>query len=303
MRASSGSWRGRRPSSERHSSDPAGVSSEGAWFLWHEMTAWQELGNGVFAWRYEFADQQIGVIIGADGVALIDTRSSHRQAEEIRRDLGELAPLRVTTVINTHGHSDHCFGNHPFRPAPIWGHVRCVAMIERTGERQREALRGMIPEMADEFAEVVMDPPDQVFEAEMVVDVSGREVTLRHLGRGHTDNDIVVLVPDAGVLFAGDLVENGAPPYFGDGYPMDWPATVERLLEAAPPVVVPGHGAVTDREFVAAQLLDLRAIADLGHRVHAGELEIEGAIELAPFAPEAAREAIQRAADQLRGEF
>jgi glyoxylase-like metal-dependent hydrolase (beta-lactamase superfamily II) len=267
------------------------------------MTAWQDLGNGVFATRYEFADQQIGVIVGAEGVTVIDTRSSHRQAEEIRRDLHGLTPLPVTTVINTHGHSDHCFGNHAFRPVPIWGHVRCVAMIERTGEKQREALRRSIPEMADEFAEVVIDPPDHVFEAETVVEVSGRELTLRHLGRGHTDNDIVVLVRDAGVLFAGDLIENGAPPYFADGFPMDWPATVERLLEAAPPVVVPGHGAVTDRAFVAAQLLDLRAIADLGRRVHTGELDLDAAIKVAPFPADAAREAIQRAADQLRGAF
>jgi glyoxylase-like metal-dependent hydrolase (beta-lactamase superfamily II) len=267
------------------------------------MTAWQELGNGVFAKRYEFADQQIGAIVGAYGVVLIDTRSSHRQAEEIRRDLEALTPFRVTTVINTHGHSDHCFSNHPFRPVPIWGHVRCVAMIERTGERQRENLRQSIPEMADEFAEVVIDPPDHVFESETVLDLGGRAVSLRHLGRGHTDNDIVVLVPDSGVLFAGDLIENGAPPYFGDGYPMDWPATVERLLEAAPPVVVPGHGAVADREFIASQLGDLRAIATLGRRVHAGELDLEAAIELAPFPAAASREAIQRAADQLRGEF
>jgi glyoxylase-like metal-dependent hydrolase (beta-lactamase superfamily II) len=267
------------------------------------MTAWQELGNGVFARRYAFADQQIGAIVGADGVVLIDTRSSHRQAEEIRRDLAALTPLHVTTVINTHGHSDHCFGNHPFRPVPIWGHVRCVAMIEATGERQRESLRQAIPEMADEFAEVVIDPPDHVLETETVVDAGGRALTLRHLGRGHTDNDIVVFVPDARVLFAGDLIENGAPPYFGDGYPMDWPATVERLLEAAPPVVVPGHGAVADRAFIAAQLADLRAIADLGRRMHAGELDLEAAIKLAPFPAEASREAIQRAAAQLRGEF
>ena len=57
-------------------------------------------------------------------------------------------------------------------------------------------------------------------------------IRLAYLGRGHTDNDIVVSIPDADVLCAGDLLENGAPPWFGDGYPMDWPATVERILGA-----------------------------------------------------------------------
>ena len=64
------------------------------------------------------------MIVGSDGVAVIDTRSTHRQAEEIRRDLASLTNLPVTTVINTHGHYDHAFGNSVFRPAAIWGHVR-----------------------------------------------------------------------------------------------------------------------------------------------------------------------------------
>ena len=85
--------------------------------------------------------------------------------------------------------------------------------------------------MAEELGEVVCDAPDRVFEETAVVDAGGRRIELRYLGRGHTDNDIIVLVPDVGVMFAGDLVENGAPPYFGDGYPLDWPETASRVLE------------------------------------------------------------------------
>ena len=62
------------------------------------------------------------------------------------------------------------------------------------------------------------------------IELDGRELRLRYLGRGHTDHDALIIVPDADVLFAGDLLENGATPYFGDGYPMDWPATVEAML-------------------------------------------------------------------------
>src|SRR4030042_1829872 len=73
---------------------------------------------------------------------------------------------------------------------------------------------------------------------------------------GHTTNDIVVVVPDAGVLFAGDLIEESSPPYFQDSYPLEWPDTVVALLEMAQGPVVPGHGAVVDRAFVAAQHQD-----------------------------------------------
>jgi len=63
-----------------------------------------ELGPGLFALRYRFYDQQIGVVVGSDGVLVIDTRSTHRQADELRADIGRLTPLPVTVVVNTHGH-------------------------------------------------------------------------------------------------------------------------------------------------------------------------------------------------------
>jgi len=262
-----------------------------------------ELGPGLFALRYRFYDQQIGVVVGPDGVLVIDTRSTHRQADELRADIGRLTPLPVTVVVNTHGHYDHCFGNRPFRPAAIWGHVRCVAMLERTGEQQRAELRADAPALAAELDEVVVDPPDRTFDDAVTLDLGDRAVELRYLGRGHTDNDIVVRLPDDGVLFAGDLLENGAPPYFGDGYPIDWPAAVEALVAIAPDVIVPGHGDVADGPFAAAQLADLRAVAALARDVHAGELGLEDAIRRGPFGRVRSREPVERALAQLRGEL
>ena len=91
--------------------------------------------------------------------------------------------------------------------------------------------------------EVVIDPPDRTFTETAIVDLGDRRVELRYLGRGHTDHDIVIGVPGAGVLFAGDLLENGAVPWFGDGYPLDWPETAyPRRGAGAVGVVVPGHG-------------------------------------------------------------
>ena len=83
------------------------------------MASWTEVGDRVFVRRYAFYDQNIGVVFGDERVLLVDTRVSHRQAAEIRDDLRSLTPLPVGVVVNTHGHSDHCFGNHPFRPAWI----------------------------------------------------------------------------------------------------------------------------------------------------------------------------------------
>ena len=266
---------------------------------------WLEIGDRVFVRRYRFYDQGIVAVLGGDTALVVDTRTTPAQAREILDDLRDLGSPRVGIVVNTHGHYDHVFGNAVFRPAVIWGHERCRTMIELTGETQREKASRDMPALAAELAEVMLDPPDRVFGGAATIDLDGREVRLAYLGRGHTDNDIVVSIPDADVLCAGDLLENGAPPWFGDGYPMDWPATAERVLALTgdSTVVSPGHGDHAGRAFVEASLAQLQAIASLATRVNAGDLDIEAAIAGAPYPAASAREPIERALAQLRGEL
>ena len=270
------------------------------------MTAWVEVGDRVFVRRYPFYDQDIGVVLGGDDVLVIDTRSTHVQAREILEDLRALTVSPVTVVVDTHGHFDHVNGNHVFRPATIWGHVGCVAFMERFGEARRATIAAEEPSLADDLREVVIDPPDRTFEETAYLDLGGRRVVLRYLGRGHTDHDVVVEVPDAGVLFAGDLLEDGAVPFFGDGYPLDWPETAARVADQVTRVVVPGHGAHAGRAFAESQARAQAVIADLARRVFAGDLDIEAALALTPFEafpPSEIRRPIQRALAQLRGEL
>ena len=130
----------------------------------------------------------------------------------------------------------------------------------------------------------MIDPPDRTFEEQATVEAGERELRLTYLGRGHTNTDIAIEVLDANVLFAGDLIEEGATPSFGDSYPLEWPGTVERLLPLATGAVVPGHGAIGDRAFVESQLAELRANAEVSRgSVHAGELDLDAAIEASPY--------------------
>jgi glyoxylase-like metal-dependent hydrolase (beta-lactamase superfamily II) len=270
------------------------------------MSVWSEVGDRVFTRRYAFYDQNVGAIVGDDGVLIVDTRISHRQADEIIADLAELTSLPVRAVVNTHGHNDHAFGNHRFRPAPIWGHERCARMVRETGQAQIAAVSAAIPAIADDLADVVLDPPDRTVGDDggtVDFDAGGRRIELRYLGRGHTDNDIVLLVPDADVLFAGDLVENGAPPFFGDGYPIDWPATVERLVDLVTGAVVPGHGDVGDRAFAVRSMVEIRTIAELATLVHEGAIALHDAVLRTPYPADTAREPLERALAQLRGEL
>lgn len=264
---------------------------------------WQEIADRVFVRRYEFLDQTIGLVLGDGEAAVVDTRSSPRQAAELLAEIRRLTPDRLV-VIDTHHHWDHTFGNATFRPAPIWGHERCATVLREQAEAMRERVAAGIPALATELAQVVVDPPDRTFAESAVLDLGGRRLLLAHLGRGHTDNDIVIRVPDANALFAGDLVEVGAPPSFGDSFPMDWPETLARLLDLPFGPVVPGHGDVADAGFVEAQLADIAAVAEAARRARVDGGSVEEALELVTCFPEAvARQALDRAFGQLEGRW
>ena len=269
---------------------------------------WVEIGDRFFVRRYAFYDQNIGVVLGGGEALVIDTRSTYGQAREILTDLRELTRDPVTVVVDTHGHFDHAYGNAIFRPATIWGHERCVSFMARTGEARKANIESTTPEVAGELAEIVIDPPDRTFADEATIAVGGREVGLRFLGRGHTDHDIVITVPGTDVVWAGDLMENGAVPFYGDGYPIDWATTADRLAQLVDVdrgVLVPGHGDHAGRAFAEGQAASIAALAALAARVHATELTLEEAVEAHPFPdhpPEDARRPLQRALAQWRGE-
>jgi glyoxylase-like metal-dependent hydrolase (beta-lactamase superfamily II) len=255
---------------------------------------WQEVGDRVYRRRYASLDLNVGAVVGDDEVLVVDTRSHAAEAARLLADLGALTPLPCRQVVNTHAHFDHCFGNTSLRPAAIWGHERCAAHLRTRAAQERTHLLRWLPEAAGELERLELDPPDRtVGDAGADLGVGGRRVELRFLGRGHTDHDLVVVVPDAGVVLCGDLVEESGPPVYGtDAFPLQWPATLDRLLALAPPTVVPGHGDVVGHGFVAGQRDELAAMAALCRRVAAGELPAEEAVRAAPFPAEVAREAL-----------
>jgi glyoxylase-like metal-dependent hydrolase (beta-lactamase superfamily II) len=150
------------------------------------------------------------------------------------------------------------------------------------------------PLFADEFDGLEIVPPDNTFAESQTLDIGGREVVLQYFGLGHTNSDIAIHVPDANVLFAGDLLEEGAPPWYGDSFPLEWPETVERMLPLATGNVVPGHGDVIDRWYSERQLLELTQVAQLVRRVEAEEMSVESARKLCPYPAEVFDTALER---------
>jgi glyoxylase-like metal-dependent hydrolase (beta-lactamase superfamily II) len=103
------------------------------------------------------------------------------------------------------------------------------------------------------------------------LDLGDRTVDLLHLGRGHTDNDLMLHIPDAAAWLLGDLVEESGPPCYGpESFPLEWPVTVAHLLVLLDPgdVLVPGHGRPVGQSFVAAQHAQLAGVANLIRELH-----------------------------------
>lgn len=253
------------------------------------------LGDGVFRRRYESLDLNVGVVIGEDGVLVVDTRSSLREAAGLIDDLAQLTDLPVKWVVNTHWHFDHTFGNGAFRHCEIWGHELCqIALTRRSTEMKRSAIEWLGPERADEVEEVEVVPPGRIFSERASLDI-GRRVEMAYFGFGHTDSDIVVSIPGSDVAFFGDLVEEGAPPVFGDGYPLAWPLTLRLASESPPGAIVPGHGDVVDPDFVRIQHEELVAVAELSIRFVDGEIGLDDAAGSGPYPEQVMRSALLRA--------
>jgi glyoxylase-like metal-dependent hydrolase (beta-lactamase superfamily II) len=236
-------------------------------------------------------------------VLLIDTRASQIQATEMVESLKDVTRRPVRWVINTHHHWDHTFGNQVFPDAALWGHERTAAAMREHGEVMRAQVKALAPDYAAILDQVVITPPRLTFATTAALTFGGTQVEMYHLGRGHTDNDIVISLPERNVLFAGDLIEEGAPPSFNDSYPLDWPDTLAAVLPLAGGIVVPGHGAIVDHGFVAGQLDELRVVARLARERHADGIEPVAAAEMSgPYTPEVLATAFQRAWRQLEAE-
>jgi glyoxylase-like metal-dependent hydrolase (beta-lactamase superfamily II) len=261
----------------------------------------QEVADGVVVLNYPYLNQNIGVIVGRDEVAVIDTRSSPGQAREILADVRGITRLPVRVVIDTHGHSDHAFGNATFRPATIWGQAGCPAFLERTGEQQRRDTMKDLPGEAADIQALTLDPPDRLVEDQATIDVGGRRIGLRFLGRGHTDHDLVIHLPDARIAFAGDLVTKSNFPFFGDAFPLDFPLTIRALGELAWDTLVTGHGGLADRGYLARHLDRLTAIVDAAREARDAGGDWRDLIDRIPLPRGSASDGIRRALAQLDG--
>lgn len=213
------------------------------------------VADGVFVAVAEPAGVNIGLVVGPSGCLVIDTGSSPEQGAEIRRAAERTAGVPVVAVLATHWHYDHLFGLAAFTDVPSYAHDSVPARLGSPA--CREAASGLGVEVS------ALTGPTQTFSLARVIDVGGRRVEAVHFGRGHTDGDVVVVVPDAGLIFTGDLLESAGPPDFGDdSHLREWPSAVDGILGLVgeDTVLVPGHGPVMDRLAAFSQRAEISGL-------------------------------------------
>ncbi|CAN5476712.1 MBL fold metallo-hydrolase [soil metagenome] len=274
-----------------------------------------EIAEDVWVARYEWFDVNITAVRGERGLLVVDTHASAVAAAEVVADLRRLGAGEVVEVVNTHEHFDHTFGNAALRAAygaglPIHAHETAAERTVAAGERIKDEYRAAPDEQhaADVLAtEIVV--ADHTFSSAKVIDLGDRYVELVHPGRAHTSGDLVVRVPHADVVLAGDLVEESAardatPGFGADCYPMEWPLSLDIVLSmsTSSSVVVPGHGAVVDREFVEEQRNAIGILAETIRDLAGRGIRVDDALAAAdawPFPEKYLADAVRRGYEHL----
>lgn len=190
-----------------------------------------------------------GIIIGRDGIVVVDTLISSKEAKRFIRDIRAISKKPVKYVVNTHYHLDHTFGNSEFEKlgASIISHINDSRNLKTHGE---EALKN-----AKDYGLTEKDMkgtklayPALSFNDRMEIDLGGQKIELLNTGHSHTDGSIMVYLPDTKVLFAGDILFTGYHPFIADGNIEEWARTLDYIMTMEVETIVPGHGPISGKK-------------------------------------------------------
>lgn len=211
--------------------------------------------NAGIEWRR--LNQDARVIEGMGGNALVFARGSEALLVDTKvavigaltRSLVERSDYKITQVVNTHHHADHTGGNAVWSAdTPILAHEKAKPRILAQHEQYAKSLHRRDPDERVPAPEAYA--PSQTTPGDTELTIGGTDVILRHLGPGHTDNDLIVQIPSQNILHTGDLLFNRMHPFIdlgGGATTKGWLQNVEALIELCEldTVVIPGHGPVT----------------------------------------------------------
>ena len=208
-----------------------------------KQVTFARLSENAYAYTTE-GDPNTGIVIGDDGVMVIDTQATPAMAQHVIRHIRQVTDKPIKYVALSHYHAVRVLGASAYKPREIIASQATLEMIRERGKADMDSEIGRFPRL---FRDVESIPgltwPTITFEREMTVWMGKLEVRISQVGAGHTRGDSIVWLPQQRVLFSGDLVEYNAGIYTGDAQLAEWPATLDRLAALKPERLVPGRGA------------------------------------------------------------
>ncbi|MFD6877555.1 MULTISPECIES: MBL fold metallo-hydrolase [unclassified Streptomyces] len=199
-----------------------------------------------------------GFVSDGGRTLLVDTAATERRALALRGTVLAAGVPLPRTVVNTHHHGDHTYGNGVFAPeALVLGHEAARAEQLAAGHQ----LELIWP--ATDFGKVEITPPDLTYADRLTLHVGDIEVRVLHPGVAHTTGDSVVWLPRQRVVFTGDLIFAGGTPFLAMGSLSGSLRALERLRELGAETVVPGHGPLTDPSAYESTERYLRYVGEL----------------------------------------
>jgi cyclase len=237
-----------------------------------------EVAAGVYAYLQPDGSWWInntGFIVGARSVVSIDACSTQRRTRAYLDRIASITATPVTTLINTHHHGDHTYGNSEFGNVTIIGHERCRTEVISAGILGNTGIWEPV-----DWGELRVAPPTVTFADRLRVWSDEMPIEVSYVGQpAHTTNDCLIWLPGQQVLFCGDLLFNGGTPFLLMG---SVTGAVEVLTSVLAPIpartIVPGHGEPCGPELIGTTVDYLRFVLDLARQgISAGLSPLEAA--------------------------
>jgi glyoxylase-like metal-dependent hydrolase (beta-lactamase superfamily II) len=215
-----------------------------------------EIGTDLYAFTAE-GDPNSAVLVGDDGCIVFDAQATPALGSKVIEQVRTVTDKPIKYVVLSHYHAVRVLGASAFKGASIVSSQETYRLIEERGQQDWDSEYGRFPRLFQDAESIPgLTWPTLAFETDMTLYLGKREVRLMSIGGGHTSGDIVAWVPDAQVMFSGDLVEYHSACYCGDAYLREWPSTLNELREFNAKAIAPGRGAAlkglsTTREAIA----------------------------------------------------
>lgn len=254
----------------------------------------EEVSDGIFAYIQPDGSWWInntGFLVGRRGVVSVDACSTERRTKAYLEAIAAVTDQPVRTLLNTHHHGDHTFGNYLFRGATIIGRDGIREAAFDWGEPRSAPIWTDV-----EWGAIELEPPFVTFSHELTVYVDQLRCEFRSAGTpAHTTNDAFLWIPDRRLLFSGDLLFNGGTPFLVQGSISGALLALDGLSRLEPEVIVPGHGPVCGPELieqVQGYLRFVTALARQGQEAGLTPLELARESDLGEYASLLDRERI-----------